>query len=655
MRRSCKKFGIKFSFLFLLTFGFGASVAQEAQEQPDLASQRYHYQKAKTALAKEDRAAFEEHLSSLEGYPLKQYLEFASLRANFEKYPFKDIDSFLTQYSDTFLESRLRANFLFFLAGRQQWQPFLKYYRSEISNLSLKCHYLHARIRTGDPSALLEASDVWNEGKSRPKQCDPLFKTWAAAGQMTDKLILSRISKSISKGEISLARYLSRKLKDNEKLAQAELFLQVHRNPSLVKQTQDFQQHDETTQHIVAHGIQRLAKKAPLDALYFWEIYEAQQIFPQDLIRSTKHTIVKRLIRAGHTQEAHTLLSYSRALRQQDLVQELAREALEEMNWQQLSAIIGLLDEENQQSDRWQYWAARIEDEIGSQLTGFAPANDIYQKLAKNRSFYGFLAADKLNQSYSLADNSTQISDQLKRQVAQLGAMQRAHELWLTGNTTEARAEWLHLSQSLSDEQLLATGQLARDWGWYNTGIQAMISGNFWDEITVRFPLAYREEVFKIAGDTQVEPTLIYAIARQESAFDAEAQSPVGAMGLMQLMPKTALYTAKKSGIKHAQKGQLLDAEHNMRLGSHYLNHLLEKFDGNRILAAAAYNAGPHRVNRWLSSEGKERPVDIWIETIPFKETRHYVQNVLCFSVIYAYRLGIPTDFLSKEEANQLL
>ena len=168
-------------------------------------------------------------------------------------------------------------------------------------------------------------------------------------------------------------------------------------------------------------------------------------------------------------------------------------------------------------------------------------------------------------------------------------------------------------------------------------------------------PLAYREEIAKIALDMQLEPTFIYAIARQESAFDAAARSPVGAMGLMQLMPQTALYTAKKSGIKHANTKDLLKAEHNMRLGGLYLNHLLQTFKGNRILAAAAYNAGPSRVNRWLSEQGKEKPVDVWIETIPYKETRHYVQNVLCFSVIYGYRLGQPTMFLSEAEAKQYL
>lgn len=648
-------FKSKFTRLLLAFTLCQLTFYSQAEENPTLASQRFHYQKAKVALANHQAAEFASHLQQLDDYPLKQYLEFAQLRSNFGSLPYSAIEEFLTRYSGTFLESRMRANFLIFLASRENWPAFLKYYRDDMDSLVLRCHSLHARIKSGDTSALQETALLWNIGKSRPKQCDPLFKTWTAAGQMTDDLIFSRLTKSVEAKEMRFAQYLSKQLSDPLLQSRAKLLLEVHRNPKMITKRHLFSSHDNSTQHIISHGIKRLAQQAPLDALYQWELYEAQQIFSQDMIRDTKLEVVKRLIRKGHAQEAQNLLNYSRSLREQDLVEELAREALTDLDWPRLADVLSMLDSENQQSDRWQYWAARVQEEMQTPLSGFDTPAAIYLAIAKNRSFYGFLASDKLKQKYSLVDDSNSEEQTLTPIVAELGGMKRAYELWITGNTTEAKAEWLHLSHKLDDEQLLAAGKLARDWGWYNTGIQAMISGNFWNQLTVRFPLAYRDEVHRIANDTQVEPTFIYAIARQESAFDAEARSPVGAMGLMQLMPQTAKFTAQKSGIKHAQTGQLLDAEHNMLLGSHYLNHLLQKFKGNRILAAAAYNAGPHRVNGWLSEEGKERPVDVWIETIPFRETRFYVQNILCFSVIYGYRLGVPTTFISAEETNRYL
>lgn len=648
------RIGLMTTSLLLCLFALPGSAAPvDTSNNPDLASQRFHYQKAKAALALHNDSEFETHMTQLGDYPLKQYLEFAQIRNNFKSLPFAQLDDFFTKYPDSFLETRLRANLLHFLASRQRWKDYLNYYSVKMGSLILQCHYLHARIKTGDTQALEEVGQLWDVGKSQPSECDPLFKTWQAAGQLSQELVWSRFHHAMENNNLSFARFLSRSLTDAKPLA--DLYLQVYQNPKLITERNKFEKHDLATQQIISHGIKRLAVKDPLEALYHWEMYESQQLFPTELIRDTKLNIVKRLIRGGHAKAAQTLLNFSHALRHQDLVEEIAREALAELDWQRLAEALTLLDNENQNSERWQYWAARIQEELKTPLPGYESPAKIYQQLAQNRSFYGFLASDKLEQGYSLVDFSQPLEATVLAAVGQLGAMQRAYELWLTGNSTEAKAEWLHLSRSLSDDQLLAAGQLARDWGWYNTGIQAMISGNYWNQLTVRFPLAYQDEIYRIAQDTQVEPTLIYAIARQESAFDELALSPVGAMGLMQLMPQTALFTAKKSGIEHSRKNQLLDAEHNMRLGGFYLNHLLQRFDGNRILAAAAYNAGPHRVSRWLSEQGKERPVDVWIETIPYKETRHYVQNILCFSVIYGYRLGQPTAFLSAEEAKRFL
>lgn len=650
LRRLFLSFG--FTVCLLSPPGFAQPTPHTADTE--LASHRFHYQKAKAALAQKNAPVFQEHMSKLGDYPLRQYLEFAQLRSRFTELPFADIDEFLTAYPDSFLASRMRANFLQFLASREKWEDFSRYYNAEENaSLELYCHALNARIKAGDTNALAEVTPLWVVGKSQPNACDPVFSAWRKAGYQTQDLVWSRFNKAMVMGETSFARYLSTLLTALK--PKADLYLQVHANPKLITQRQRFQDQDLPTQHIIAYGIKRLSRTASRDALQQWQMYEAQQLFPEDLMLETKLAIVQRLIRSGETAEAHSLLSYSHSLRREDILDELLRETLGEGDWERLAEGLLLLDDKTRQNERWRYWAARTQEVLERPIEGYPAPEVIYREVAKSRSFYGFLSADKLRQTYSLEDESSSIDNVFRLQVAQMPAMQRAHELWLTGNLTEARAEWLHASRRMDDKQLTTAGQLARDWGWYSTGIQTMINGNLWNELTVRFPLAYREEIAKIAQDTQLEPTFIYAIARQESAFNAAARSPVGAMGLMQLMPRTAVYTAKKSGIKHANTQDLLKAEHNMRLGGLYLNYLLETFNGNRILAAAAYNAGPSRVNRWLSEEGKEKPVDVWIETIPFRETRQYVQNVLCFSVIYGYRLGQPTVFLSESEARQYL
>lgn len=620
----------------------------------ELASHRYHYQKAKAALAQKDSKRFKEHLGQLGNYPLRQYLEFAELRGRLNDLPLADIDQFLEKYADSFLAGRLRTNLLQVLAVRNKWAEYVRYYdHGTNDSLELHCHSLTARIKTGDKSALDEVAPLWDVGKSQPDACDPVFTEWQKAGLLSQELVWSRFNKAMNRGEVRFAQYLSNKLTTLK--PKATLYLQVHQNPKLITQRQRFKDQDLPTQHIIAYGIKRLSRDLPTVALTNWQLYEAQQLFPDDLMEDTKLTIVKRLIRTGHKDEAQELLSYSHTLRQEEVVDELLREVLAEGDWAKFAEALALLDEKGRQNERWRYWAARAQEALEQSLAGFPSAEEIYQEIAKNRSFYGFMSADKLKQTYSLVDESSSTDPQLLQEVAEQPGMQRSYELWLMGNIQEARAEWLHASRNMDEKQLIAAGQLAQDWGWYATGIQTMINGNLWNELTVRFPLAYQEEVTKVAKDTQLEPTFIYAIARQESAFDASARSRVGAMGLMQIMPKTAQFTAQKSGIKHSGVNDLLEVEHNVRLGGHYLNYLMGEFNGNRILAAAAYNAGPHRVNRWLSPQGKEKPVDVWIETIPFKETRQYVQNVLCFSVIYGYRLGKPTSFLSEAEATRYL
>lgn len=633
-----------------------STIAESASsEESDtlLASQRFHYQKAKLALANKKHGVYQHHYKEMGDYPLKQYLEFSEIRNNLSNLPFDKIDGFFSSYPQSFLEARLRIDLLHILAARKQWQDYSRYYDSSLTSTILRCHNLYARATTGDKAAFDDVTAIWTIGKSQPNACDPLFKLWRTAGYQTEDNVWARFHDAMQRRDIRFARYLSTLL--TERKALAELYLDVHQKPSLITQRHLFQARELPSQQIIAHGVKLLAQRKPLDALYQWELYEAQQMFPDDLIVETKRHVVKRLIRTGHAKEAQQLLNYSHSLREQGLVEEIIREALAEQDWQRVAASIALLDEESQQSERWQYWQARVREELNPDSVGQSVNTDVYQTLAENRSFYGFLSSDKLQKAYSLVDDTQPLERNLMDQVAQLSGMRRARELSLTGNETEARAEWLYVSRLMDTQQLLAAGQLAREWGWHNSGIQAMINGNLWNQLTVRFPLAYREQIHQIATDTQVAATLIYAVARQESAFNERARSPVGAMGLMQIMPQTAIFTAKKSGLKHSTSNDLLDAEHNMRLGSHYLNYLLDKFNGNRILAAAAYNAGPSRVNRWLSEQGKERPFDVWIETIPYKETRHYVQNVLCFSVIYGYRLGEQTPFISPEEAGRYL
>lgn len=618
-----------------------------------LSEQRYHYNLAKSALNAGELDDYQQNYDLLGDYPLVPYLDYTYLRTRLGQLPYTEVDAFFAKYPNSFLSVRLRQLWLFQLATRNQWQPYINYYHADAATTELQCHYLYARLQTGDTSALNDVPAMWNVGNSQPKACDPLFNTLAKSGQLTQDLVWSRFTKAMHGRNLGLARYLSRSLSDNHK-QMAQLYLQVDRQPTLMKQHNKFRQQDPLMQQVIAHGITRLARSQAKVAQREWELYEAQQLFSEALSRDTKITLVRYLTRQNHPADAEQMLRNSAALRQSDVVEELIREALRELDWPAVARRIQMLPEDEQSTDRWQYWSARATNELGlANADSPAPA-EVYAALATKRSFYGFLAADLIGESYSLEEAQAEVNPSALRTIAGLPGMRRAKELWLVGNREEARAEWLFTIEHMSRDELVSAGQLARQWGWYNKGIHAMITGDLWDHLSIRFPLAYQDVVTRVASNMQLDPTLIYAIARQESAFAENAHSSAGARGLMQLMPATAAQTARNKGVKHRVQ-DLYNPEHNIMLGSSYFHSLLERFDNNRILATAAYNAGPHRVAGWISEPDKERPFDVWIETIPYRETRGYVQNVLSYSVIYGYRMGQATHLVTAKEAGDLL
>jgi soluble lytic murein transglycosylase len=259
------------------------------------------------------------------------------------------------------------------------------------------------------------------------------------------------------------------------------------------------------------------------------------------------------------------------------------------------------------------------------------------------------MAADQLGRPYAMERAEADVSDAEIARLKAHPALRRAIELRAIGELPEGRRELYWLMDRLSDRELLVLAEYTRRIGWHRQSIQATIAAEHWDQIDLRFPLAYAETMIANARARDLPPHWLFAVARQESAFMRDARSGAGALGIMQLLPSTARLTARRAGIPFSSQWQLIDEETNIRIGSTYLSEMYERYDRNRILASAAYNAGPGRVDRWVR-ERDPRPADVFIESIPFRETRGYVQNILAFSLIYAMRLGEEQPFLYEHE-----
>lgn len=610
----------------------------------EISQQREKYKKALTALNQGQIQTFQSLQKELAHYPLAPYLEYAAVSRQLHTLPYQRVDQFLDTQANTYLGEKLLKDWLVLLDRKRHWHDFQSYYTPDLKDANLSCLQLKARLSTGDELALDEIPALWNVAHSQPKSCDPLFKQWQDGGRQSREITWSRATKAIAERNLKLARYLAKHASADIKPT-LDLLLEIDRHPERLTQTGKFANQNPEIQYIILNGVKRLAKRDAVKALSLWERYDAQHLFPDQERLNTQETLILNLTRQGSTEKAFELANTMTDYSNIDMIGGLIRNALANAEWNQAEQWIRRLPAEEQQQPRWRYWSTRAAEIQGHSLPPYASIVSSYTALANERTFYGFLAADRLGQPYQLEDKPTKVSLSNQSLLLSSPSILRAKELNELGYSQLARQEWRYALTQFSSEQLSAAGSLAANWGWHRSGIQAMIDARAWDDLTVRFPLAY-ENIVKHAADTQsMDVNLLFAIARQESAFSADARSPAGALGLMQLMPATAKQTASKAGIKFT-KMDLLQPETNVALGSRYLNEMLERYAGNQAFAAAAYNAGPHRVDQWLSNGRDQLPLDVWIETIPFQETRGYVQNIIVFSVIYAYRNGAEKNEL---------
>ena len=283
---------------------------------------------------------------------------------------------------------------------------------------------------------------------------------------------------------------------------------------------------------------------------------------------------------------------------------------------------------------QWNYWRARALSETGNQ----SAAHDLFTGLAGERDYYGFMAADHLHQPYMMDYKPIEEDDAKVAELLRQPTIQRAREWVLLDNLSYAKREWRQSLKVLSADMKRQAARLAHQWGWHYSAIVALGQVMDYDDLVVRFPLLYTEALRGQAQRQQLDVSWVFGLVRSESLFVEGARSRAGALGLMQVMPATGRQVARSLGMRGFSSNQLLQAPYNLRIGAAYLRQMYDRFGGNIVYATAAYNAGPHRVQRWhrrLSCA----PADVWIEVIPFRETKKYVKQVLMNSSIYDWRL----------------
>ncbi|MCY9821736.1 transglycosylase SLT domain-containing protein [Aeromonas media] len=605
------------------------------------------YREGYEAVRANDQERFQQIRARLNHYPLLPYLDYYQLAFRPGAADYSDVTRFIRQHGDTPQSNRLERAYLTYLAQSQQWSQFLRFYPAKPNSTDLLCMHYQARYYIGHKSeALQEAGKLWLTGQSRPDACDPLFQLWQQAGLRTQEKIWQRMNLAFEAQNPNLIRHLGAQLGGSLK-SYGDQMIALFEQPARAMNPVYFTTAPQSRQ-LLSLGLARYANEQPEPALR--QLGEMKRRFGlnQAEVARVERAAARRLLLDRSTAQRSWLDATLVRMKDAELVELRARLAIWEQDWRGLEGWVKRMPMALQKEDRWRYWLARSLEVQGRQK----PARELYLETANLRGFYGFMAAQRTGVPYRIKNQSVghKVPD-WRTASSRWPFLVRVRELLAMNEITAARSEWIHNMDRNPVAQRLEFGHIALNQGWHELAILSSIRAEAWDAIDLRFPLPLKRTFSQMAQERTMNTSLLYAISRQESALYPLAQSPVGARGLMQLMPATARETASKLGVPYRNEQQLFDPAMNIRLGSAYLKRLLDVYDGNRILAAAAYNAGPGRVKRWRE-QSTNKPMDVWVESIPYRETRNYVQNVLSFDLIYQHKLQQPLRFMSERELN---
>ena len=635
--KACRNPGLLVT-LFLL-----GSIIAVPRASANYEQQRQLFQDAAHALQRNQLSRFNLLLKKLGDYPAKPYLEYDAFKLQVGRTSPQQAEIFLQRHADFPFAYQARGKWLNELARRGDWENYLAFF-DDRENTRLKCLAFRARIKFDQVDNLVdEIGRIWLRGYSQPAQCDPAFEYYLGELENPEEVIWLRIEKAFKARRPGLARYLGRKL-DPESRKLVETWYRAHVRPeqSLKKLADD--EDNERNRAIIAHAVDRLARRDSLRALESWNLVRDQFAFSTQQKRSIQLRIALSAA-YQHQPEARELLSNldPESMNDQAYLW-LARIQLRGSDWAGLLDTINRMPQHLHQENEWQYWLSRSLEAEGK----LAESLVLLEELSGRSSYYGFLAADKLKREYRIEQEDA--AGAAVDEEVFLDAnphMLRARELYFLDRLVDAKREWFQALRYLDQDQIKQAATLASRWQWHDSAIRTVAKTQHRSDYSLRFPMPYKQQVFESAQANELDPSLIYGVMRRESLFDPLARSKVGALGLMQLMPSTARRVAQSLGMKRPRQADILHVENNIHFGAHYLKTVMKRFDNNVALATAAYNAGPRNVRRWLPQENT-MPADLWVETVPFGETRKYVQAVLAYSTVFDKSLGKNTLMSSR-------
>lgn len=619
----------------LLALGMLYALPAMATGDSDFLRARADYEKKNAIALVEDVAQLQS-----QNYPLAPYADYWLMLLNLDDASKEQVQEFLAKYEAYPFADRLRGEYLKKLGKAEQWQAFLEewpIYQGEDN--AVACYAAEARLVQGIDDVLDQAYQLWLQPKEQAGTCASLYDRMQSKGLLSEDDIIARLRLSLAAERIALAKSIVRRSKHFDAV-HLKLIEKAYAGPSAMLKKRSISLGSRIGRELNLFALQRLAKTNSLQALLAF-----RKVEPSFSKEDVAYFYGRLAAIAAPRHEPQALQWFKQAgstRLDKDQLAWYARSALRVQDWEQVLAAIDKMQAPQSEEGAWRYWKARA---LKAQKRTLE-ANTLFAKLSAERHFYGWLAQEEFDSIMSSSSQSYKPTQDEVNEIVDMPAMERVEAFQRLQMRWEAKLEWAFAIKDFGDPQLLAAAEYAQQQKWYDLTVNTADKTTGVHNFTLRYPAPYRDLVKPSAEAYDLDEAWVYGITRQESRFMHFAKSGVGAAGLMQLMPATAKWVAKRIGINGYHHGMIHDLDTNITLGTYYMAYTKDLMNGQETMATAAYNAGPSRAKKWAADAPLEGA--IYAETIPFGETRLYVQKVMANAHLYAQQLGLKVISLKQ-------
>ena len=575
-----------------------------------------------------DLAKLARQAEKVRGHVLEPYVGYWRLRLRLDQADPDELRGFLTRNAGTVLAEQLRRDWLRVLGKSGQWELFRQEHPALVRDDSdVACYELQARWLNRDESVPLGIKPYWRTPRALPEGCAALADAMLHSGDLTLRDLRDRFRLLVRANLITEAKRIAEQMPADQAPRASRIDGAVNA-PTAYLERAGAELETTVGRELAIVALTRLAQNDPQAAVSRWN-GGLRERFPL----AERQYVWGVLATQGARRHLPEAVDWFKEAGEAPLSDEQlawrARIALRQENWQEVKTAIERMAPPTCNEPTWVYWLGRALTALGEREEGRSYLGCI----AGGHHFYGQLAAEDLGMPLVIPPKAAPPTKEELAKASSLGGIRRALALYRLGLRNEATAEWVWTIRSMADRELLAAAELARRNGIWDRAINTADKTVFLHDFGMRYLAPYGKVLAEQARIRQIDEPWVLGLVRQESRFIADTRSSAGASGLMQLLPATARWVARKIGMKGYHSSRVNQPRVNVTLGTFYLRHVLGELDGSPVLAAAAYNAGPGRARRWLA----ERPLEgaIYIETIPFEETRQYVKLVMANTVYY--------------------